>query len=127
MTLWRFDEKTMEFSEFAIMPRDLLYSLFDSDVDDKFASLKCVGLADLIYAFNEDYHKRYPTCVCEITTTTTQQSGGGKCKWRRVPSCNMSPTITQKALGLAGTLIPTHFSTRIWRPATSFDVRRLKS
>ncbi|XP_075649325.1 F-box/kelch-repeat protein At3g24760 [Castanea sativa] len=83
--LWRIDENTMEFSEFAIMPQDLLYSLFDSDEDDKFASLKCVGLGDLIYVFNEDYHKRYPACVCEITTTTTQQSGGGKCKWRRVP------------------------------------------
>jgi hypothetical protein len=49
----------MEFSKIAIMPQDLLYSLFDSDEDDKFASLKCVGLGDLIYVFNEEYHKRY--------------------------------------------------------------------
>ncbi|PON65318.1 F-box domain containing protein [Trema orientale] len=77
--LWRIDEKTMEFSEIAIMPQDLLYSLFDSDEDDKFASLKCVGLGNLIYVFNEEYHKKYPACVCEI--------GGesGKCSWRRVP------------------------------------------
>jgi hypothetical protein len=45
--LWRIDERTMEFSEIAIMPQDLLYSLFDSDEDDKFASLKCVGLVIL--------------------------------------------------------------------------------
>jgi hypothetical protein len=40
----------MEFKKIAIRPQDLLYSLFDSDEDDKFASLKCVGLG---------YHKRY--------------------------------------------------------------------
>ncbi|CAL5356448.1 unnamed protein product [Camellia sinensis] len=28
---WKIDEKTMEFSEIAIMPQDLLYCLFDSD------------------------------------------------------------------------------------------------
>jgi hypothetical protein len=77
--LWRIDERTMEFSEIAIMPQDLLYSLFDSDEDDKFASLKCVGLGDLIYVFNEEYHKGYPACVCEIS------SESGKCKWRKLP------------------------------------------
>lgn len=69
----------MEFSEFAIMPQGLLCSLFDSDEDDKFASLKCVGMGSLIYVFNEEYHKKYPACVCEISTES------GKCSWRRVP------------------------------------------
>ncbi|XP_041002995.1 F-box/kelch-repeat protein At3g24760-like [Juglans microcarpa x Juglans regia] len=78
--LWRIDENTMEFSEIAIMPQDLLYSLFDSDEDDKFASLKCVGLGDLVYVFNEENHKRCPACVCEISSDQS-----GKCKWRRVP------------------------------------------
>ncbi|XP_062078940.1 F-box/kelch-repeat protein At3g24760 [Humulus lupulus] len=78
--LWKIDDKTMEFSAIGSMPRDLLYSLFDSDEDDKFASLKCVGLGNLIYVFNEDYHKNYPACVCEIIGDES-----GECSWRRVP------------------------------------------
>ncbi|CAL0332717.1 unnamed protein product [Lupinus luteus] len=77
--LWKVDERTMEFIEIEAMPRDLLYDLFDADEDDKFASLKCVGLGDLIYVFNEDYHRVYPACVCEI------DGESGKCCWRRVP------------------------------------------
>lgn len=77
--LWKVDEKTMEFSEIAIMPQDLLYGLFDNDEDDKFASLKCVGLGNLLYVFNEEYHRNYPTCICEIASET------GNCSWRRVP------------------------------------------
>ncbi|KAK3032152.1 hypothetical protein RJ639_034977 [Escallonia herrerae] len=78
--LWKVDEETMEFSEVAIMPQELLHCLFDSDEDDKFASLKCVGLRDLIYVFNEAHYRKYPACVCEIG------SDFGKCSWRRVPS-----------------------------------------
>ncbi|KAM5563164.1 F-box/kelch-repeat protein [Rosa sericea] len=77
--LWRIEEATMEFSEIAIMPQDLLCSLFEGDEEDKFASLKCVGLGNLIYVFNEEYHKKYPACVCEISSET------GQCSWRRVP------------------------------------------
>lgn len=77
--LWKIDEETMEFSEIAIMPRDLLHGLFDSDEDDKFASLKCVGLDNLIYVFNEECHSNYPACVCEFATET------GKSCWRRIP------------------------------------------
>ena len=69
----------MGFSQIAVMPHDLLCSLFDGDEDDKFASLKCVGLGDLIYVFNEDYHRMYPACVCEI------DGESGRCVWRRVP------------------------------------------
>ncbi|RVW80777.1 F-box/kelch-repeat protein [Vitis vinifera] len=72
VNLWRVDEETMEFSEIAIMPQDLLYKLFDGYGDDKFASLKCVGLGNLIYVFNEEYHKSYPACVCEINSGTGQ-------------------------------------------------------
>ncbi|KAM7496202.1 hypothetical protein LguiA_020616 [Lonicera macranthoides] len=78
--LWKVDDTTMEFSEVAIMPQELLYCLFDSDEDDKFASLKCVGLGNLIYVFNEEHHRNYPACVCEI------KSESGKCSWRRVPN-----------------------------------------
>ncbi|KAK8495696.1 hypothetical protein V6N12_005602 [Hibiscus sabdariffa] len=42
--LWRIDERTMGFSEIALMPQSLLYSLVDDEEDDKFASLKCVGM-----------------------------------------------------------------------------------
>lgn len=77
--LWRIDENTMEFSEVAIMPHELLCSLFDGDEDDKFASLKCVGFGNLVYVFNEEHHWNYPACVCEIS------KGSGICSWRRVP------------------------------------------
>jgi len=77
--LWKVDERSMGFSEMAVMPHDLLCSLFDGDEDDKFASLKCVGLGDLVYVFNEDYHRMYPACVCEIDGVS------GKCSWRKVP------------------------------------------
>ncbi|KAL5798798.1 hypothetical protein ACOSQ2_003618 [Xanthoceras sorbifolium] len=77
--LWKIDEKSMEFSEIAIMPHNLLYSLVDSEEEDKFVSLKCVGLGNLIYVFNEEYHKKYPACLCEIS------SDSGKCSWRRLP------------------------------------------
>ncbi|GMY06121.1 F-box/kelch-repeat protein At3g24760 [Fagus crenata] len=98
--LWSIDEKTMEFSEIAIMPQDLLYSMFDNDEDDKFASLKCVGLGDLIYVFNEEYHKRYPACVCDITTT--QQSG--KCKWRRLPQLPSPVNKFHKVISFCSTV-----------------------
>ncbi|PKI64784.1 hypothetical protein CRG98_014780 [Punica granatum] len=78
--LWEVDEGTMEFREIAIMPQELLYGLVDSEeADDKFASLKCVGSGNFIYVFNEEYHKKYPACVCEI--------GGEnkRCTWRRLP------------------------------------------
>ncbi|CAA7045798.1 unnamed protein product [Microthlaspi erraticum] len=81
--LWRIEEGSMEFSEIAIMPGDLLCGLVDDneDEEDKFRSLKCVGSGNVIYVFNEDCHKKYPACICEI------DDGGekGKCRWRRVP------------------------------------------
>ncbi|XP_047148868.1 F-box/kelch-repeat protein At3g24760 [Vigna umbellata] len=77
--LWKVDERTMRFSQIDVMPHDLLCSLFDGDEDDKFASLKCVGLGDLIYVYNEDYHRMYPACVCEINGES------GRCVWRKVP------------------------------------------
>lgn len=80
LKLWSVDEATMAQSEMAEMPRELLDRLFDvyGDEEDRFASLKCVGLGNLIYVFNEEYHRKYPACVCEI-------GGDGECRWRRVP------------------------------------------
>ncbi|KAK7373686.1 hypothetical protein VNO80_07102 [Phaseolus coccineus] len=77
--LWKVDERTMRFSQIVEMPHDLLCSLFDGDEDYKLASLKCVGLGDLIYVYNEDYHRMYPACVCEI------DGESGRCVWRKVP------------------------------------------
>ncbi|XP_057965036.1 F-box/kelch-repeat protein At3g24760 [Malania oleifera] len=79
VNLWSIDERTMEFSEISIMPEELLCGLSDSDGDDNFAALKCVGLGNFIYVFNQEYYKSYPACVCEISSET------GKCSWRRVP------------------------------------------
>ncbi|CAA2999541.1 F-box/kelch-repeat protein At3g24760 [Olea europaea var. sylvestris] len=80
--LWKIDEKTLEFSEMEIMPDELLACLYDnsSDEDDKFASLRCVGFGNLIYVFNDEHHKNYPACVCEMSNYS------GKCNWRRLPS-----------------------------------------
>ncbi|KAD0351779.1 hypothetical protein R6Q59_026933 [Mikania micrantha] len=84
--LWRIDELMMEFSEVAIMPSDLLDCLFndydgddDDEVDDQFASLRCVGFGDFVFVFNEEHSRNYPACVCEIGTNS------GECRWRRVP------------------------------------------
>ncbi|KAL7201035.1 hypothetical protein ACSBR1_032858 [Camellia fascicularis] len=96
--LWKIDEKTMEFSEIAIMPQDLLYCLFDSDEDDKFASLKCVGLGNLIYMFNEEHHRNYPACVCEIS------SDSGKCSWRKVPNLPVLANRFHKVISFCSTV-----------------------
>lgn len=99
--LWRVDERTMEFSEIGVMPHDLLLSLFDGDEDDRFASLKCVGLGDLVYVFNEDYHKMYPACVCEI------HAESGKCEWRRVPQLPSLMNRFHKVISFSST-VPLH-------------------
>ncbi|KAH0663558.1 hypothetical protein KY285_028542 [Solanum tuberosum] len=70
----------MEFSELATMPQALMYCLFDSDEDDKFASLKCVGLGNLVYVYNEEHLKNYPACVCEFSNDF------GMCSWRKLPN-----------------------------------------
>lgn len=77
--LWRVDEGSMELGEMVgVMPEELLHCVFESDEDDKFASLKCVGLGDLIYVFNEEPHTVYPACVCQIGRDL-------KCSWRKLP------------------------------------------
>ncbi|KAG6472853.1 F-box/kelch-repeat protein At3g24760-like isoform X1 [Zingiber officinale] len=94
-SLWAVDHRTMDYAEIGAMPSDLLSCLFDTDDDDnKFASLKCVGLDGLVYVFNEDHHKAYPACVCEITETSsaaaanlpaTSSPQNLRCTWRKVP------------------------------------------
>ncbi|KAJ4802629.1 F-box/kelch-repeat protein family [Rhynchospora pubera] len=65
----------------AVMPRDMLTGLFGIDDDEnRFASLRCVGSDGLVYVFNEDHHKGYPACVCEIQGKEMDQ-----CSWRRIP------------------------------------------
>nr|GMD17245.1 F-box/kelch-repeat protein At3g24760 [Ipomoea batatas] len=86
--LWKIDdEETMEFSEMAIMPPELLRLLIHGDEDDNRAaagfSLKCVGLGSLIYVFNEEHHRNYPACVCEIKKLESGECYGD---WRRLPS-----------------------------------------
>ncbi|KAL5996577.1 hypothetical protein ACLOJK_007496 [Asimina triloba] len=84
LDLWSVDERTMELRrKVSTMPRELLWELFDSDEEEKLASLKCVGVGDLVYVFNEEPHKKYPTCVCEMDG---QDSSMLRCRWRKVPS-----------------------------------------
>lgn len=99
--LWRVDEKNMEFSEIAIMPQHLLYGLVDSEEDDKFASLKCVGMGNLIYVFNEEYHKKYPACICEINTDSS-----GQCSWRKVPQLPSPVNKFHKVISFCSTVLP---------------------
>ncbi|XP_047334276.1 F-box/kelch-repeat protein At3g24760 [Impatiens glandulifera] len=96
--LWQIDEKTMEFSEIAIMPQELLHCVFDSDEDDKFASLKCVGFGNLIYIFNEEHHKNYPACVCEFN------GDSGRCSWRRIPSLPDTENNFHKIISFCSTV-----------------------
>ncbi|GAB2281997.1 hypothetical protein Dimus_016560 [Dionaea muscipula] len=96
--LWWVDERTMEFSEIAPMPQDLLYRLFDTEEDDRFASLKCVGLGNLIYVFNEEHHKCYPACVCEINFES------GKCSWRMVPPLPLPVNSFHKVITFCSTI-----------------------
>lgn len=98
--LWKVDELSMEFSEIAIMPHDFLYSLVDTEEDDKFASLKCVGLGNLIYVFNEEYHKKYPACVCEIGT----ESDKCRCSWRRLPQLPSPVNEFHKVISFCSTV-----------------------
>ncbi|KDP26407.1 hypothetical protein JCGZ_17565 [Jatropha curcas] len=98
--LWRIDDKNMEFSEIAIMPNELLYGLVDIEEDDKFASLKCVGMGNLIYVFNEEYHKKYPACICEIIGES------GKCSWRRVPPLPSPVNKFHKVISFCSTVLP---------------------
>lgn len=99
--LWRVDELTMEFSVVAIMPSDLLNCLFDSDGDDQFASLKCVGYGNFIFVFNEEHRRNYPACVCEIRPES------GECRWRRVPDLPEPVNRFHKVIGFCST-IPIH-------------------
>lgn len=98
--LWEVDEETMEFSEIAIMPQDLLYGLVDSEeADDKFASLKCVGSGNLIYVFNEEYHKKYPACLCELGGDARQC-----CAWRRLPNLPSPVNKFHKVISFCSTV-----------------------
>nr|GEW25548.1 hypothetical protein [Tanacetum cinerariifolium] len=99
--LWRVDELTMEFSVVAIMPSGLLNCLFDSDGDDQFASLKCVGYGNFIFVFNEEHRRNYPACVCEIRPES------GEYRWRRVPDLPEPVNRFHKVIGFCST-IPIH-------------------
>lgn len=78
--LWRVEEDGGGCSEMGAMPEEMLLGMFDGDEEERFASLRCVGVDGLLYVFNEAHHRAYPACVCEI-------SGGaaGRCTWREVP------------------------------------------
>ncbi|KAK7292985.1 hypothetical protein RJT34_15845 [Clitoria ternatea] len=96
--LWKVDERNMGVSVMAVMPHELLCSLFDGDEDDKLATLKCVGLRNLVYVFNEDYHRMYPACVCEIDAVS------GNCEWRRVPQLPSMMNRFHKVVSFCSTL-----------------------
>lgn len=101
MILWKVDSSTMEFSEIAVMPQELLYCLFDREEDDRFASLKCVGQGNLIYVFNEEHHKCYPACVCEIRSSL---DGANRCSWRKVPPLPLPVNSFHKVISFCSTI-----------------------
>ncbi|KAF8113205.1 hypothetical protein N665_0054s0023 [Sinapis alba] len=99
--LWRIEEGSMEFSEIAIMPEALLFGLVDNEDEEdgnKFRTLKCVGSGNLIYVFNEDGHKKYPACVCEIGLENR------KCTWRSVPHLPSPVNKFHKLVSFCSTL-----------------------
>lgn len=95
--LWKVEEESMAFYEVGSMPQELLYSLFDSEEDDKFASLKCVGLGSLIYVFNEEHHKMYPACVCDISPKLD-------CTWTKVPPLPFPVNRFHKVISFCSTV-----------------------
>ncbi|KAF5741252.1 Galactose oxidase/kelch repeat superfamily protein isoform 1 [Tripterygium wilfordii] len=106
LNLWKIEESTMELSEIAIMPLDLLYGLIDSEEDDKFACLKCVGMGNLIYVFNDEYHKKFPACVCEIDSVK------GSCSWRRLPQLPLPVNKFHKVISFSSTVSGADFLRR---------------
>ena len=100
--LWRVDENNMEFSEIAIMPQELLYGLVDIEEDDMFVSLKCVGMRTLVYVFNEQHHKKYPACVCEIGNSDVSD----KCRWRKVPALSSPVNKFHKVISYCSIVLP---------------------
>ncbi|XP_076906291.1 F-box/kelch-repeat protein At3g24760-like [Bidens hawaiensis] len=96
--IWRIDDTTLEFSEVAIMPSELLNWLFDSDEDDRFASLKCVGFGDFVFVFNEEHRRNYPACSCEVKLDS------GVCRWRRVPELPEPVNRFHKVIGFCSTV-----------------------
>lgn len=88
----------MELSEISIMPNDLLHSLIDGDEEDRFASLKCVGLGNLVYVYSEEYHRKYPACVCEI------KRENGKCRWKMIPPLPFQVNKFHKIISFCSTV-----------------------
>ncbi|XP_073015960.1 F-box/kelch-repeat protein At3g24760-like [Primulina eburnea] len=76
--IWNIDERTLEFSEVAIMPRDLLSRLIDHESAQTLRNLKCAGLGRFVYVFIEEFSGNFPVCVCEMS-----DSGNGS--WRGIP------------------------------------------
>ncbi|XP_073152568.1 F-box/kelch-repeat protein At3g24760 [Henckelia pumila] len=76
--IWNIDDRTLEFSEIAIMPRDLLSFMIDRESGQMFSSLKCAGSGRYVYVFNEEFSGDFPVCVWEMS-----DSGNGS--WRRIP------------------------------------------
>ncbi|KAJ6802615.1 hornerin-like [Iris pallida] len=73
--LWEVDYESLSISEIAVMPRELMSLVFE---ESEFASLRCVGAEGLVYVFNEDHHRGYTACVCEIGRRPP-------CRWRKLP------------------------------------------
>lgn len=96
--LWSVDELRMDFRVVAVMPRDLLDFLFESDEDDKFASLKCVGFGGFVFVFNEEHGRNYPACICEI------RADSGECRWRKVPELPEPVNRFHKVIGFCSTV-----------------------
>ncbi|CAN1140833.1 F-box/kelch-repeat protein At3g24760 [Linum perenne] len=56
---------------------------------------------NLIYVFNEEYHKGYPACVCEISSIDS-----GKYSWRRLPQLPSPVNEFHKVVSFCSTVFP---------------------
>ncbi|KAJ3693122.1 hypothetical protein LUZ60_012217 [Juncus effusus] len=101
-TIWSVDpdSPTSQPKKLAVMPHQLLTNLFGSDEDEnRFASLKCVGTDRLVYVFNVDHHKGYPTCVCKLDLVHTD-----RCSWSMLPSISGKVNRFHKTVAFCSTV-----------------------
>ncbi|MQL71323.1 hypothetical protein Taro_003638 [Colocasia esculenta] len=79
LVLWRVADGVEEgWRELGQMPEGMLAVMFEGEEEERFASLRCVGVDGLLYVFNEAHHRGYPACVCEV-------GGGDRCNWKELP------------------------------------------
>ncbi|KAJ7294365.1 hypothetical protein O6H91_Y262700 [Diphasiastrum complanatum] len=89
--LWKVDEVTLDCSEIGQMPEDL-YSVFESEEEDKTVNLKCVAAGEMLYVFSLAKHNGYAVVSCQVSDD--------KCCWMQVPTLARSVNRFDNLVGL---------------------------